>query len=83
MSARRVEVEIGSLVVDDPRLVREDIGRAVGREITRLLAGDEARAPAGERRVAVVRTQIPGPGDLNAAGVGRAVAAAAFEVLHR
>ena len=83
MSARRFEVEIGTLVVDDPRLARGDLASALGAELERLLGGAETHLPAGDRQIATVRTQLASGGDLDGGGVGRAVAAAAFEVLGR
>lgn len=40
MRSRRIEVEIGSLVVDGPALARTDVAATLERELGQLLAAD-------------------------------------------
>lgn len=46
MTPRRIEIEIGALVVDDPALAHTDVAAALERELAQLLrVGSLPRAP--------------------------------------
>ncbi len=79
MKRRRIEVEIGALVVEDPAHARRDeIAIALERELARLAAGSEPVGRSGRR--ARERSVALGDGQSGRA-VGRAIARAVGEEL--
>jgi hypothetical protein len=81
---RRIVVEIGSLVVDGPRLDSGAFEAAVRRELTlRLVGGPGSPRLVGDRAVPVATAEL-GPREAGAAdGIGRAVASAVYRELSR
>jgi hypothetical protein len=74
VTAWRIEVEIGRLVVDRS-LAAGEIEEALGRELGRLLSAGPPMAIGGGRSVRVARAELP-PEAGRAEGIGRAAAAA-------
>jgi hypothetical protein len=80
---RRIVVEIGSVVVDGPRLDSGSFEAAVRRELTLRLGGPGSPRLVGDRAVPVATAEL-GPREAGAAdGIGRAVASAVYRELSR
>jgi hypothetical protein len=85
VTPRRIEVEVGTLVVEDPALARPGaLGTALERELAHRLTRPAARAsigPTEERSVPELATGLVH--DRSAGGVGAAIANALGQELAR